>query len=89
MARGSKRCPLFFIYEMAKYRQYDEDGNETLGEYGRVFEEEYESVLKDYRTFLDGITAHETHRGYFCIDKKTGRAVDSTLKRASEFSDDT
>ncbi len=37
----------------------------------------------------NSITAHETHRGYFSIDKKTGRAVDSTLKRASEFSDDT
>ena len=83
--------------EVAKYRQYDEDGNETLGEYGRVFEEAYESALKDYRTFLDadylayldGITAHETHRGYFSIDKKTGHAVESTLKRGSEFSNDT
>ena len=42
----------------------------------------------DYMAYLDGITAHETHRGYFSIDKKTGRAVDSTLKRGSEFSDD-
>ena len=95
-SQGIKTLSLFFIDEVAKYRQYDEDGNEALGEYGRVFEEEYESVLKDYRTFLDadylayldGITAHETHRGYFSIDKKTGRAVDSTLKRGSEFSDD-
>ncbi|MBQ6481086.1 MAG: DEAD/DEAH box helicase family protein [Anaerolineaceae bacterium] len=95
-SQGIKTLSLFFIDEVAKYRQYDEDGNEALGEYGRVFEEEYESVLKDYRTFLDAdylayldnITAHETHRGYFSIDKKTGRAVDSTLKRGSEFSDD-
>ena len=95
-SQGIKTLSLFFIDEVAKYRQYDEDGNEALGEYGRVFEEEYESVLKDYRTFLDAdylayldsISAHETHRGYFSIDKKTGRAVDSTLKRGSEFSDD-
>lgn len=95
-SQGIKTLSLFFIDEVAKYRQYDEDGNEALGEYGRVFEEEYENVLKDYRTFLnadylaylDSITAHETHRGYFSIDKKTGRAVDSTLKRGSEFSDD-
>ena len=95
-SQGIKTLSLFFIDEVAKYRQYNEDGNEALGEYGRVFEEEYESVLKDFRTFLDAdylayldsITAHETHRGYFSIDKKTGRAVDSTLKRGSEFSDD-
>ena len=95
-SQGIKTLSLFFIDEVAKYRQYDEDGNEALGEYGRVFEEEYESILKDFRTFLDadylayldGISAHETHRGYFSIDKKTGRAVDSTLKRGSEFSDD-
>ena len=28
------------------------------------------------------------HKGYFSIDKKTGRSVDSQLKRGSEFSDD-
>ena len=95
-SQGIKCLSLFFIDEVAKYRQYDEDGNEALGEYGRIFEEEYYAVLKDYRTFLDpaylnyldGIEAHDTHRGYFSIDKKTGRAIDSKLKRGSEFSDD-
>lgn len=28
------------------------------------------------------------HKGYFSIDKKTGRNIDSKLKRGSEFSDD-
>ena len=28
------------------------------------------------------------HKGYFSIDKKTGRSIDSQLKRGSEFSDD-
>ncbi len=95
-SQGIKCLSLFFIDEVAKYRQYDEDGHEILGEYGRIFEEEYLSVLAEYRTFLDpaylayldSISAHDTHRGYFSIDKKTGRAVDSTLKRGSEFSDD-
>lgn len=95
-SQGIKCLSLFFIDEVAKYRQYDEDGNEALGEYGRIFEEEYYAVLKDYRTFLDpaylnyldGIEAHDSHRGYFSIDKKTGRAIDSKLKRGSEFSDD-
>ena len=93
---GIKTLSLFFIDEVAKYRQYDADGNEVLGEYGRVFEEEYIAVLTEYRKFLnpaylaylDGISAADTHKGYFSIDKKTGRAVDSTLKRGSEFSDD-
>lgn len=93
---GIKTLSLFFIDEVAKYRQYDEDGNEVLGEYGRIFEEEYYAVLAEYRKFLnpaylaylDGISAESTHKGYFSIDKKTGRAVDSALKRGSEFSDD-
>ena len=95
-SQGIKCLSLFFIDEVAKYRQYDEDGHEVLGEYGRVFEEEYYSVLEEYRTllnikyleYLDRIEAHDTHKGYFSIDKRTGRAVDSTLKRGSEFSDD-
>ena len=95
-ARGIKTLSLFFIDEVAKYRQYDEDGQEVNGEYGKVFEEEYLSVLAEYRNmldpyylaYLDKISAHDTHRGYFSIDKKTGRAVDSALKRGSEFSDD-
>lgn len=93
---GIKTLSLFFIDEVTKYRQYDEDGNEVLGEYGQVFEHEYYAVLAEYRTFLnpdymaylDGISPESTHRGYFSIDKKTGRAIDSTPKRGSEFSDD-
>ncbi len=93
---GIKTLSLFFIDEVAKYRQYDAGGNEELGEYGRVFEEEYLAVLAENRTmddqaylaYLDSIDAASTHKGYFSIDKKTGRAVDSTLKKGSEFSDD-
>lgn len=93
---GIKTLSLFFIDEVAKYRQYDEDGNEVLGEYGQVFEREYYAVLAEYRTFLDpdylayldGISPESTHRGYFSIDKKTGHAIDSKPKRGSEFSDD-
>ena len=94
--KGIKTLSLFFIDEVAHYRQYDADGNETLGEFGRIFEEEYVSVMNGYRTlldpeyvaYLDSIDVHATHRGYFSIDKKTGRAIDSQLKRGSEFSDD-
>ncbi len=94
--QGIKTLSLFFIDEVAKYRQYDEDGNELLGEYGRIFEQEYIAVLNERRQFLnleymrylDGIEASATHKGYFSIDKKTGRVVDSALKKGSEFSDD-
>lgn len=93
---GIKTLSLFFIDEVAKYRQYDEDGNELLGEYGRIFEQEYISVLNEYRTFLDAdymkyldaVDVHDVHRGYFSIDKKTGRSVDSSVKRGTDMSDD-
>jgi type III restriction enzyme len=92
---GIKTLSLFFIDEVAKYRQYGEDGEELLGEYGQMFEQEYNSILSDYRSliespyqrYLAGIETEDTHRGYFSIDKQ-GRSVDSTLKRGSEFSDD-
>ena len=93
--QGIKCLSLFFIDEVAKYRQYDEDGNEMLSEYGKVFEEEYTAALNErltlfptaYQNYLRGIETSDTHRGYFSIDKK-GRAVDSKKARGSEFSDD-
>ena len=51
--KGIKCLSLFFIDEVAKYRQYDENGDEVLGEYGKIFEQEYISVLNDYITLLD------------------------------------
>ena len=87
---GIKSLSLFFIDEVAKYRQYDEDGNELLGEYGqmlneytKVFDTPYQRYLKSTCSDVSAI-----HKGYFSIDKKTGRSIDSQLKRGSEFSDD-
>lgn len=94
---GIKTLSLFFIDEVAKYRQYDENGDEVLGEYGVMFEEEYTRVLNEYinltdtpyQKYLKSICsdAKAVHTGYFSIDKK-GHAVDSKIKRGSEFSDD-
>lgn len=92
---GIKCLSLFFIDEVAKYRQYDDDGEEILGEYGCIFEEEYTAALNErltlfptaYQSYLRGIGTNDTHRGYFSIDKK-GRAVNSTVKRGSDESDD-
>ncbi len=93
--QGIKCLSLFFIDEVAKYRQYGDDGEEILGEYGRIFEEEYIAALNErltlfptaYQAYLRVIETTDTHRGYFSIDKK-GRAVDSAVKRGSEFSED-
>ena len=94
---GIKCLSLFFIDEVAKYRRYDENDDEVLGEYGVMFEEEYLNALNEYTTLLD--TPYQkylkstcsdvsaVHKGYFSIDKK-GHAIDSKLKRGSEFSDD-
>ncbi|MDD4593426.1 MAG: restriction endonuclease subunit R, partial [Parabacteroides sp.] len=95
---GIKSLSLFFIDEVAKYRQYDEKGNERLGEYGQMFEQEYISVLNDnitlfdtpYQKYLKSTCSDVSavHKGYFSIDKKTGKNIDSQLKRGNEFSDD-
>ena len=93
--RGIKTLSLFFIDEVAKYRKYDEDGNEINSEYGTIFEQEYTDILNEYLTlfntpyeqYLRCIEVHDTHAGYFSIDKN-GRKVDSSLKRGSDESDD-
>ncbi len=96
--KGIKTLSLFFIDEVAKYRQYDENGDETIGEYGKIFEEEYEYVLNAYRNLEESPyqkylnkTAEDisaVHKGYFSVDKKTGRSINSETKKGSEFSDD-
>ncbi len=93
--RGIKTLSLFFIDEVAKYRKYDQDGNEINSVYGEIFEQEYTDILNEqltlfdtpYEQYLRGIDTHKTHAGYFSIDKK-GRKVDSATKRGSDESDD-
>ena len=93
--RGIKVLSLFFIDEVAKYRQYDENGEEINGIYGNIFEEEYNKVANEYINLFDtpyvrylkSTTAAKAHNGYFSIDKK-GRKVDSEVKRGSDISDD-
>lgn len=87
--KGIKCLSLFFIDEVAHYRQYDEDGNEVLGDFGVMFEQEYTNILNDYITLLESpyidylrsIEVQATHKGYFSIDKKTNRAINSIEKR--------
>ena len=88
---GIKCLSLFFIDEVAKYRQYDENGDEVLGEYGVMFEQEYLAILNEYITMFDSpyqkylkstcSDVSRVHKGYFSIDKKTGRSVDSKANK--------
>ena len=93
--RGIKCLSLFFIDEVANYRQYDDEGNEVKGKFQRIFEEEYARLVNKYMTVFDTdydkylrrFRPYDTHRGYFSIDKK-GRSVNSAVKRGSDMSDD-
>ncbi|MFQ1746354.1 type III restriction-modification system endonuclease [Aeromonas dhakensis] len=88
-SQGVKVLTLFFIDEVAKYRDYS--ASDEKGEYARIFEEEYALYLKDllryettYTQYLKGIPAEKTHNGYFSIDKKTKRDVDSKVVARGE-----
>lgn len=94
-AQGIKVLSLFFIDEVAKYRDYERE--DTLGDYARVFEEEYRALVDDelsqldfdneaeaYRQHLESIHPEKTHQGYFSIDKKTKRLVDPTVAARGE-----
>lgn len=95
--KGIKVLSLFFIDEVAKYKQYDEAGDPYNGIYADMFEEEYTDIVSnmqlelgdgDYIRYLDSISAHETHAGYFSIDKR-GKMTDSRLSdRREQTSDD-
>ena len=94
--KGIKVLSLFFIDEVAKYKQYDEAGNPYNGIYADMFEEEYNDVVgnlqlefgdEDYVKYLDAISAHETHAGYFSIDKK-GKLTDGKIDKKEKTSDD-
>lgn len=88
--QGIKVLTLFFIDEVAKYRDYSVA--DEKGEYARVFEDEYNLYLNEmldldetpYIKYLKGIAADKTHSGYFSIDKKTKRLADPTVAKRGE-----
>ena len=94
--KGIKVLSLFFIDEVAKYKQYDSAGVAHNGIYADIFEEEYNDIINnlqikfgedDYMKYLDSIPAEKTHAGYFSIDKK-GKMIDSKLKNKKEKTTD-
>lgn len=94
--KGIKVLSLFFIDEVAKYKQYDAAGQPMNGSYAEMFEEEYKDVISnlqigmgedDYIKYLSAISADKTHAGYFSIDKK-GKMIDSKVARKETTTDD-
>ncbi|MCM1077900.1 MAG: DEAD/DEAH box helicase family protein [Bacteroidales bacterium] len=93
--KGIKCLSLFFIDEVAKYRQYDADNQPVKGVFQQIFEEEYARLVneefhiwdEDYNEYLRRFAPCQTHRGYFSIDKK-GKMIDTKTKRGSDVSEE-
>ncbi len=94
--KGIKVLSLFFIDEVAHYKQYDASGQPQNGLFAQMFEEEYKSVVtnlqiaygdEDYMAYLDAIKACDTHAGYFSIDKK-GQMTNSKIGDKKERTSD-
>ncbi len=94
--KGIKVLSLFFIDEVAHYKQYDAAGQPHNGIFADMFEEEYNDILStmqlgigedEYLRYLKSIKAEDTHAGYFSVDKK-GRMTDSKLGDKKERTSD-
>lgn len=94
-SQGIKVLSLFFIDEVAKYKQYGEGGVEIDGVYAQIFQREYARQVKamlnrleqtnenpDYAAYLRRWQESDCRvdAGYFSIDKK-GHAVNGKVSR--------
>lgn len=90
-----KVLSLFFIDEVAKYRDYGRE--DTLGDYARLFEEEYIALVEEvlgeleldgataaYKKYLSRDEARDVHQGYFSIDRKSKRLVDGDVHKTGD-----
>ena len=94
--KGIKVLSLFFIDEVANYREYDAANQSVNGKYAAMFEDEYEDIIgsmqlaigeDEYVKYLRSIPAAKTHAGYFSVDGK-GKMVNSKVGRRETTSDD-
>ena len=94
--KGIKVLSLFFIDEVANYREYDETGQQVNGKYAVMFEEEYKDIIDsmqlaigedEYIKYLQSISPAKTHAGYFSVDGR-GKMVNSKVSRKETTSDD-
>lgn len=71
--KGVKVLSLFFIDSVERYRKYDENGEESPGEYAQIFEEEYNNAKHDfldlfqqeYSDYLRDTDISKVYKGYF------------------------
>lgn len=94
--KGIKVLSLFFIDEVSKYKEYE--GNVAKnGIYAQMFEEEYQNIIdhyvgelgdSEYVRYLKSIEAHQTHAGYFSIDKKSNHFIDGKIDKKEQSSTD-
>lgn len=86
---GNKKLIIFTAFADTAGYLYDNVSRYVKDRYGlntamvTMFDTPYQKYLKSTCSDVSRV-----HKGYFSIDKKTGRSVDSQLKRGSEFSDD-
>ena len=89
-AQGIKVLSLFFIDEVAKYRDYGRE--DSLGDYARMFEEEFaairdevlgelaiDDITGEFQQYLRRDEVRRVHEGYFSIDKRTRHQIDGTV----------
>src|SRR5690606_23907140 len=70
--KGIKVLSLFFIDSVEKYRVYDSLGDQQLGEYAKIFEEEYNNARnefldlfnQEYNDYLKDTDPGNVHKGY-------------------------
>lgn len=73
---GIKVLSLFFIDSVEKYRKYDEHGEQLLGDYAQIFEEEYALAVNEfidlfspeYNQYLHNTYPSKVHKGYMPKD---------------------
>ena len=86
--KGIKVLSLFFIDSVEKYRVYDEVGEQVLGEYAQIFEEEYKNAVNDfvdlfheeYNQYLHETDPSAAHTGYMPTDYEAYLKRDSAEK---------
>lgn len=91
--KGIKVLSLFFIDEVARYRQYDTDGKAVNGDYAQMFVDAYQAEVANYldlnlendpyQNYLKSIDVNDTHNGYFSVDKNR-HLVNPTTKNVKD-----
>ncbi len=90
--RGIKTLSIFFIDDVARFRLYEDDGEEP-GLYVKIFEAEYAQLVTEqlarttddaWRTYLQRLTPSQTYQGYFAINKLTQHIKNSSSAASTQ-----